>query len=102
VAGHLGHLLRRGAHAAGRLGDAVRAVREYAASTGGRKEFLESVVGAQADPGEPVTVDGVDWQSFVEADGSRSYVASYGDATVVVGTKRATASADELAVCSGR
>ena len=74
---------------------------EYAASTGSREEFLESIVGEKADPAEPVTVDGVDWQGFVEPDGSRSYVSSYGDATVVVGTKRATASDDELAVLLG-
>jgi hypothetical protein len=74
---------------------------EYAASTGSREEFLESLVGEKAESAEPVTVDGVDWQSFVEPDGSRSYVSSYGDATVVVGTKRATASDDELAVLLG-
>lgn len=74
---------------------------EYAASTGDRAEFLEQVVGEQADPAAPVTVDGTEWSSFVEPDGSTSYVRSYGDATVVVGTKRATADEDELAVLLG-
>ena len=74
---------------------------EYAASTGAREEFLERVVGDDAEPAEPVTVDGVDWEAFVEPDGSRSYVGSYGDATVVVGSRRATAGDDELAVLLG-
>ena len=74
---------------------------EYAASSGDREEFLESVVGQDAEAADGVTVDGVDWASFVEVDGSRSYVRSYGEATVVVGTKRATAPQDELAVLLG-
>jgi len=74
---------------------------EYAASTGVRADFLETIVGDQAEAAEPVTVDGVDWESFVEPDGSRSYVGSYGQATVVVGTKRATATERELAVLLG-
>ncbi len=71
---------------------------EYAASTGPSQEFVESVVGVGAEPAEPVDVDGVTWEQFVEADGSRSLVGSYGAATVVVGTLRATATLQELRV----
>ena len=74
---------------------------EYAATTGDREEFLAAVVGEQADAAAPVTVDGTEWDVFVEPDGSTSYVQAYGQATVVVGTKRATADEDELAVLLG-
>jgi hypothetical protein len=42
-----------------------------------------------------------EWDVFVEPDGSTSYVQAYGQATVVVGTKRATAGQEELAVLLG-
>ena len=74
---------------------------EYAASTGERAEFVESVAGEQAEPVAPVTVDGAEWEVLEEPDGSRSYVGTYGASTVVVGTKRAPASEDELAVLLG-
>ena len=74
---------------------------EYAATTGDREGFLETVVGEDADLEAALDVDGEDWEVFVDPDGSTSYVRSYGDATVVVGTKRATASEDELAVLLG-
>lgn len=74
---------------------------EYAASTAPREEFLQATVGEQARPAEAVTVDGVAWEQFVEPDGSRSLVRSYGAATVVVGTERATAGPEELAVLLG-
>ena len=74
---------------------------EYAATTGERADFLETIVGENAEETEPLTVEGVDWEAFVEPDGSRSYVGSYGEATVVVGTKRSTASPAELAVLLG-
>ena len=74
---------------------------EYAATTGDRDEFLETIVGEDADPAGQVDADGRAWESFVDPDGSTSYVGSYGDATVVVGTRRATATEDELAVLLG-
>jgi hypothetical protein len=74
---------------------------EYAATTGDREDFLEAVVGQQADPAAAVTVGGTEWDVFVEPDGSTSYVQAYGQATVVVGTKRATAGQEELAVLLG-
>jgi len=74
---------------------------EYAASTGPRQEFVETAVGEGAEPAAAVTVDGVEWEQRVEADGSRSLIASYGQVTVVVGTTRATASLEELRVLLG-
>ena len=74
---------------------------EYAATTGDREEFLAAVVGEQADPVGDLAVEGADWQVFEEPDGSTSYVGTYGEATVVVGTKRATAGEQELAVLLG-
>lgn len=71
---------------------------EYAASTGPRQEFVEAAVGEGAEVADPVTVDGVDWEQRVEADGSRSFISSYGPVTVVVGTTRATAGLEELRV----
>ncbi len=58
-------------------------------------------MGEGAEPAEPVTVDGVDWEQRVEADGSRSFISSYGPVTVVVGTTRATAGLEELRVLLG-
>jgi len=74
---------------------------EYAASTGPREEFVETAAGEGAEPVEPVTVDGVEWEQRVEPDGSRSLISSYGPVTVVVGTTRATAGLEELRVLLG-
>lgn len=74
---------------------------EYAASTGPRQEFVESLVGEETEAAEPVVVDGVEWEQRVEADGSRSLVGAFGSTTVVVGTQRATASLAELRVLLG-
>jgi hypothetical protein len=74
---------------------------EYAASTQVPEDFIATIVGDKAESAAPVTVDGVQWQSFVGPDGARSYVGSYGEATVVVGTQRATADEAELAVLLG-
>ena len=74
---------------------------EYAATTGSREEFLERAVGPSVERLEPVTVDGATWEQYVEPDGSRSLVGSYGPATVVVGTRRATAGLAELEVLLG-
>ncbi len=71
---------------------------EYAASTGEREEFLELVVGEDVEQLAAVTVDGASWQQYREPDGSLSLTRTYGDATVVVGTRRATAGLPELEV----
>ena len=74
---------------------------EYAASTAPQEAFLDSVAGEQAEQREPVTVDGVAWRQLQEPDGSRSFTRSYGSTTVVVGSRRATAGPEELAVLLG-
>ena len=74
---------------------------EYAASSEPQEEFLELIAGEQVERLAPVTVDGVAWQQLQEPDGSRSFTRSYGATTVVVGTRRATAGPEELAVLLG-
>jgi hypothetical protein len=71
---------------------------EYSASTAEREEFLEETVGEQVERVGAVTVDGDAWEQYREEDGSLSLVRSYGDVTVVVGTRRATAALAELEV----
>ena len=71
---------------------------EYSASTADREEFLEQTVGEKAERQGAVTVDGVAWEQYREQDGSLSLTRSYGDTTVVVGTRRATATLAELEV----
>ena len=71
---------------------------EYAASTGPREEFFEQVVGDDVERLAPVTVDGVAWEQYRQTDGSLSLTRSFGRATVVVGTQRATAGLAELEV----
>ena len=71
---------------------------EYAADTGSPEEVVRGLVGGEAERLEPVIVDGGTWEQYREADGSLSYARTYEDVTVVVGTLRATADAEELAV----
>ena len=71
---------------------------EYAASTAAREDFLEETVGEKAERVGAVTVDGASWEQYREEDGSLSLTRSYGSATVVVGTRRATATLAELEV----
>ena len=71
---------------------------EYAAGTGSAEDVVRGLVGAEAERLEPVTVDGVAWEQWRDPDGSLSLTRSYGSTTVVVGTQRATADRDELAV----
>ena len=71
---------------------------EYAASTLPADEALPELAGAKAEQVEPVDLDGVQWEQYREADGSVSFVRSYGSTLVVVGTKRATADVAELEV----
>lgn len=74
---------------------------EYAASSQPQEEFLAAVAGEDLEQLPPVTVDGVAWQQVREPDGSRSFTRAYGGTTVVVGSRRATAGAEELAVLLG-
>ena len=76
----------------------TRRYAEYSASTAEREQFLESTVGEDVERLAPVTVDGVAWERLRESDGSLSLTRSYGAATVVVGTRRATADLPELEV----
>jgi hypothetical protein len=69
---------------------------EFAASTGERRPFLSEATGAEAGD-DSVDVDGVSWQRWVDADdGSVSLVRSEGAVTVVVGTRRSSATDAEL------
>jgi hypothetical protein len=75
---------------------------EYAASTGSREEFLESLVGEKAESGRAGHRRRRRLAELRRAGRARARTSRpYGDATVVVGTKRATASDDELAVLLG-
>jgi hypothetical protein len=71
---------------------------EYAASTAPAQEFLETVVGEDAERLAPVRIDGTSWDRYRDEDGSLSLARSYGGVTVVVGTHRATAQPAELEV----
>jgi hypothetical protein len=70
---------------------------EFAATTGAAARFVEELTGASTSTGT-VDVDGAAWQRYEDDDGSVSLVRSYGEVTVVVGTRRTTASLDELLV----
>ena len=70
---------------------------EFAASTGVAAEVVAELTGRAPRTGT-VDVEGVAWDAYTEADGSLSLVRAFGDVTVVVGTLRATASAEELSV----
>lgn len=74
---------------------------EFSASRAEREEFLETTAGDEVEQLAPVTVDGVAWEQLREPDGSISLTRSYGATTVVVGTKRATATLAELEVLLG-
>ena len=71
---------------------------EYAAAVGQREDFLERILGPETEQLEPVVVGGDTWEQYREPDGSLSLVGTFGDATVVVGTRRATAGLPELEV----
>ena len=74
---------------------------EYAASAAPREDVLEELVGDAAEQQDDVTVGGTTYDAYRESDGSLSYVRGIGGVTVVVGTLRATADEDELAVLLG-
>lgn len=71
---------------------------EYAASTAPRDDVLRLVVGADVEQLESLTVGGEPWEQYRDSDGSLSLTRSYGSATVVVGTKRASVTLSELEV----
>lgn len=69
---------------------------EYAASAAPADEALPELTGDDAKQLAPVQIDGEQWARYRDDGGSLSLVRSYGQVTVVVGTKRASASLDEL------
>lgn len=71
---------------------------EYSASDAEREDYLEATAGEQVERLTPVTVGGEAWEQLREPDGSISLTRTYGTTTVVVGTKRATATLPELEV----
>lgn len=71
---------------------------EYSASSAERAGFLEATAGEAVERLTPVTVDGQAWELLREPDGSLSLTRSYGSTTVVLGTRRATATLAELEV----
>ena len=70
---------------------------EFAAGSRVGPEFVADLTGKAPRTGT-VDVEGVPWDVHTAADGSMSLVRAFGDVTVVVGTLRATASAEELSV----
>ena len=74
---------------------------EYAASEAPRDDVLAAFVGEDADQLDPVSIGGVAWEQYRETDGAQSLVRSYGDATVVIGTRRSTATLEELRLLVG-
>lgn len=72
---------------------------EYAATTGPAGPFVADLTGVQRPDGT-VDVGGVSWERFVEDDGSvslvRTVTANGTPVTVVVGTRRSSATDDEL------
>ena len=71
---------------------------EFSASGSPAPDFLEVTAGEDLERLDPVVVDGVAWEQYREADGSLSLTRTFGSATVVVGTLRATAERAELEV----
>ena len=74
---------------------------EYAASATPRAEYLPGITGESASRLEAVQAGGGTWEQYRDGDGSLSLVRSYGPATVVVGTLRASASLEELRTLVG-
>jgi hypothetical protein len=69
---------------------------EFTATTGPSGPFVEQTTGAQSADGA-VDIAGTSWQRYTEDDdGSVSLVRTTGGVTVVVGTRRSSASDDEL------
>lgn len=68
----------------------------YAATTGPAQDWLRETTGADSADGT-VDVDGEPWQRYEEEEGgSVSLSRTFGDVTVVVGTRLSSASAAEL------
>jgi len=69
---------------------------EFSATTGPAGPFVAEATGADRAAGS-VELDGTSWQRYDEHDdGAVSLVRTTGDVTVVVGTRRASASEQEL------
>ncbi len=74
---------------------------EFAATTGPSGPFVAELAGVERPEGT-VDVDGTAWQRYVEDDGSVSLVRVDSVFTVVVGTRRSTATDDELLLLARR
>jgi len=72
---------------------------EYAASTSPTEEFLREITDAAPEVA-PVDISGVQWKQY-RAGTAISLVRNTGGATIVIGTRRASASLDELRVLAG-
>lgn len=72
---------------------------EYAVSTGPADEFLREITDAAPEV-DPVDIGGVRWKQY-RSGAAISLVRSAGGATIVVGTRRASASLEELRVLAG-
>lgn len=68
---------------------------EFAATTGPSGPFVAELTGKELPDGS-VDVDGTDWDRYVDDDGSVSLVRADNAGTVVVGTRRSSATDDEL------
>jgi hypothetical protein len=68
---------------------------EFAATTAGGRRYLEDLTGGE-EQGR-ARLGGQEWRRFAEEDGSVSFVRERAGVTIVVGTRRATATEDEVA-----
>jgi hypothetical protein len=68
---------------------------EFAATTGSRDAFVAEFTGSERPDGS-VDIGGTPWERYVDDDGSVSLVRTESSVTVVVGTRRSTATDDEL------
>jgi hypothetical protein len=69
---------------------------EFAATTAGGTEYVDDLTGDAEEQGS-ARLGGATWRRFAEPDGSVSYVRETGGVTVVVGTRRTTATEDDVA-----
>jgi hypothetical protein len=69
---------------------------EFAATTAGGGDYVDDITGDAEEQGS-APLGGQTWRRFAEPDGSVSYVRTDGGVTVVVGTRRTTATEDDVA-----
>ena len=69
---------------------------EFAATTAGGGPYVDDITGEAEEQGS-APLGGQTWRRFAEPDGSVSYVREAGGVTLVVGTRRTTATEDDVA-----